>query len=276
MSTAAPFLPPVLAIVNELLTTKKIPALNGDEMETLCSHLFTMRNRDHRIQIAEIAFYNHDDSQALNIFLACTMPLAQRMAERRAIRIFVQPTAWQGEAMYDGAVAALLELFGRKRSQLSCSVPNAFRRYLMRTIIYGTMYAFRVRQENFGIQGVEDVTLFSDVKKPYRNPVEREMITRELLEQVTHFPHLREDHSRLLKTIAALGAEKALRDQSYYWNGRHAAGSKQNRGRRAMLDSDAVAKAMGVSRMKLQNLLKESREILRDAFNRDGTLFVAS
>jgi predicted DNA-binding protein (UPF0251 family) len=37
-----------------------------------------------------------------------------------------------------------------------------------------------------------------------------------------------------------------------------------------------VAKAMGVSRMKLQNLLKESREILRDAFNRDGTLFVAS
>ncbi len=275
MSTAAPFLPPVLAMVNELLTTKQIPVLNGDEMEILCSHLFTMRDRDQRILIAEIAYYNHDDPQALNIFLACTMPLAQRMAERRANRIFVQPTAWQSEAMYDGAVAALLELFERKRSQLSC-VPHAFRRYLMRTIIFGTTYAFRVRQENFGIQAVEDLTLFSAVNNSHRNPVERDVITRELLEQVTHFPHLREDHSRMLKIITALGPEKALRDQSYYWNGRHEARSKQNRGRRAMLDSDAVAKAMGVSRMKLQNLLKESREILRDVFNRDGTLFMAS
>ena len=85
MSTSAPFLPSVLAIVDELLTAKKIPALGGDEMEILCSHLFTLRDRDQRIRIAEIAFYNHDDPQALNIFLACTMPLAQRMSERRGL-----------------------------------------------------------------------------------------------------------------------------------------------------------------------------------------------
>jgi len=276
MSTAAPFLLPVLAIVSELLTTKKIPALSGDEMEILCSHLFTMRDRDQRIQIAEIAFYYHDDPQALNVFLACTIPLAQRMAERRANRIFVQPTAWQSEAMYDGAVAALLELFGGKHPQLSCSVPNAFRRYLMRTIMYGTTYAFRVRQENFGIQAVEDVTLFSDVKKPHQNPVERDLITRELLEQVTTFPHLREEHARMLKTIAAMGPEKAVRHDNCYWkNGIHSPLAKQVRRRRAMLDLPAIVEAMGVPYLKGQNLLKETRQILRDVFNRDGTLFLA-
>jgi len=35
------------------------------------------------------------------------------------------------------------------------------------------------------------------------------LITRELLEQVTTFPHLREEHARMLKTIAAMGPEKA-------------------------------------------------------------------
>lgn len=69
-----------------VLTTKKIPALGGDEMETLCNHLFALRDRDQRITIAEIAYHNHDDPQALNLFLACTMPMAQRMAERSHIK----------------------------------------------------------------------------------------------------------------------------------------------------------------------------------------------
>lgn len=53
--------------MGHLLTTKKIPALSGDEMEALCSHLFALRDRDQRLAIAEIAYHNHDDSQALNI-----------------------------------------------------------------------------------------------------------------------------------------------------------------------------------------------------------------
>ena len=106
-------------------------------------------------------------------------------------------------------------------------------------------------------------------------PVERELIARELLEQVTTFPHLREEQSRMLKTIAALGPEKALRQQDYYWRDRCEARSKQNRNRRTILDSDAVAKAMGVNRWKVQNLLRDTREILRDFFNRDGRLFAS-
>lgn len=271
MATATPYLTPALETVNELLNTKKIPALSGDEMEMLCSHLFSLHDRDQRIVIAEIAYCNHDDPQSLNIFLACTLPLAQRMAERRAGRVFVHPTAWQVEAMYDGAVSQLLELFEANRDFLS--IPNAFRRLLIRTIIYGTMYLFHLRQENWGIEGVEDITKIYSHKHLYRNPVERELIARELLEQVTTFPHLREEQSRMLKTIAALGPEKALRQQDYYWRERCEARSKQNRNRRAILDSDAVAKAMGVNRLKVQNLLRDTREILRDFFNRNGRLF---
>ena len=80
----------------------------------------------------------------------------------------------------------------------------------------------------------------------------------------------------MLKTIAALGPEKALRHDNCYWkNGRHEPNSKQNRRRRAMLDLDTLATTMGVNKMKLQSLLKQSREILRGFFNADGRLFAS-
>ena len=272
MSTPVPFLPAVLATLDEMLTAKKIPALSGDEMEALCSHLFALRDFQQRVTVAEIAYCNHDDPQALNIFLACTMPMAQKMAERRAGRIFVHPTDWQLEAMYDGTVAQLLGMFEASRPLQP--IPNAFRRYLMRTITHGTMHWFHVRQENWDIEGVEDLTKYCRVKDPYRNhPVENDVIARELLEQVTTFPHLREEQARMLKTIAAMGPEKALRHDNCYWNGKHEPMSKQVRRRRAMLNLPAVAEAMGVKYLKAQNLLKQTREILRDFFNLDERLF---
>src|SRR5579872_5990897 len=125
-----PLLPPVLATVDEMLTTKKIPALGGDEMEALCSHLYALHDRDRRIVIAEIAYNNHDDPQALNIFLACALPMAERMAKRKAERVFTYPTDWQLEAMYGGAVSNLLNMFEVHRP-LQPVVSNPFQRYLM-------------------------------------------------------------------------------------------------------------------------------------------------
>jgi hypothetical protein len=266
---------PALEIVNEMRTTKKIPALSGDEMEVLCSHLFAVRDFNQQIAIAEIAYLNHDDPQALNVFLACTLPMAERIAKRRAGRVFVHPTDWQIEAMYDGAVTQLLQMFESHRPLRP--IADAFRRFLMRIIAYGTMYAFHLRQENWGIEGVEDLTKVHRVKDPCRNhPVERDVITRELLEQITTFPYLREEHSRMLKTIAALGPEKALRHDNCYWkNGRHEPMSKQVQRRRAMLNLDAIAEAMDVKYLKLQNVLKQTREILRDFFDHDGRLFAS-
>jgi hypothetical protein len=272
MSAPVPFLPPVLETVNEMLTRKKIPALSGEEMETLCSHLFALRDRDQRLAIAEIAYLNHDDPQALNIFLACTLPMAQRMARRKAERVFTYPTDWQLEAMYGGAVSNLLEMFEANRP-IRPFVPNAFRRYLMLTILHGAMTPFRFRQEHWNIKGVEDVTKFCRIGDRSRNPTERDLITRELLDQVTTFPHLCEEQAQMLKIIGALGPEKAVRQQDYYWQGMCQAGYKRNRNTRAILDLNGIAQAMGVNKTKVKNLLKETRQILRDAFNRDGSLF---
>jgi hypothetical protein len=274
MSASVPFLPPVLAMVDEMLITKKVPALSGDEMETLCSHLFALRDRDQRITIAEIAYLNHDDPQSLNIFLASTLPMAQRMAERKAERVFTHPTDWQLEAMYNGAVSNLLNMFEVHRT-IQPFVPNAFRRYLMMTIIHGAMNPFRVRDEHWYIQGVEDVTKFDRIRGRHENPAERELITRELLEQVTTFPHLMEEQARVLKTIAALGPEKALRHTNHYQQGGDKTNHKHIRGRRSILDLDGIAEAMGVNKFKVKNLLKDTRRILRDMFDRDGRLFAS-
>jgi hypothetical protein len=274
MSSSVPFLPPVLATVDEMLTTKKIPALSGDEMEALSSYLYVLQDRDQRIAIAEIAFLNHDDPQALNIFLACTIPMAQRMAKRKAERVFTHPTDWQLEAMYDGAVSNLLNMFEVHRS-LQPFVSNPFQRYLMMTIIHGAMTAFRFRQEYWNIEGVEDVTKFDRIKDRYRNPAERDVINRELLEQVTTFPHLMEDQARVLKTIAALGPEKALRHTNYYQQGGDKTHHKHIQKRRSILDLAGIANAMGVKKQKVKNLLKDTRRILRDVFNRDGRLFAS-
>ncbi|HEY6251599.1 MAG TPA: hypothetical protein VI685_16700, partial [Candidatus Angelobacter sp.] len=235
MSSPVPFLSPELETVNEMLTTKKIPALSGDEMESLCSHLYTLRDRDQRIAIAEIAYLNHDDPQALNIFLACTLPMAQRMAERKAERVFTNPTDWQLEAMYGGAVSNLLNMFEVHRP-LQPFVSNPLKRYLMMTIIHGAMTAFRFRQEYWNIEGVEDVTKFDRIPLRYRNPAERDVINRELLEQITTFPHLMEEQARVLKTISALGPEKALRHTDYYQEGGDKTHQKHIRGRRSILD----------------------------------------
>jgi hypothetical protein len=137
MSSPTPFLPPILEILNEMVTSNAIPALNGNQMATLSSYLFAIPDRELRIQIAEIAYRNYGDPQALDVFLACTIPLAKRISERKAYRVFGLPSDWQLECMYDGSVSALLAIF-EHHAPLS-SLPNAFRRYLLRTLGMGSL-----------------------------------------------------------------------------------------------------------------------------------------
>ena len=141
------------------------------------------------------------------------------------------------------------------------------------TIIHGAMNPFRVRDEHWNIKSVEDVTKFERIRSRKLNPAERDLITRELLEQVTTFPHLREEQAQVLKTIAALGPEKALRQPDYYYGGKCRANSRNNPNPRVMLDVASIAKAMGVNKIRINNLLKYTRQILREFFNYDGSLF---
>jgi hypothetical protein len=270
MSSPIPFLPPILETVNEMLATKKIPALSGDEMETLCSHLFALRDRDQRIAMAEIAYLNHQDPQALDVFLACTIPLAQKMSQQRAYRIYEHPSAWALEAMYDGAVTALLTMFLR-HAPLS-TLPDAFRRYLTVIIIKGSLRDYFKRHENFGIYAMKDIAGVAVRKNLFRDPVDDEVLTRKVLEQVINFPHLRDEHRAVLQAIATLGPDVALKQHAFTNKGDP--GKWRNRRNiRPILNPDAIAAAMGLPKRDVHRYLCQMRPILRDVFNRDGSLF---
>lgn len=270
MSIPTPFLPAVLDTVTELVTTKTIPALDGDQMASLTSYLFAIRDRALRLQIAEIAYLNHSDPQALDVFLACTMPLAKTMSERTAYRIYLYPSAWAREAMYDGAVAALLAMFER-HAPLS-DLPNAFRRYLMTTIKKGSLRDYFKRDENVEILAMPDIAGLCYRRNLFRDPIDEEVLTRSVLEQVINFPHLRDEHRAVLQTIAVLGPDAALKEHAFTKSG-DPDKWKRDRNRRPILNPAAIAAAMGLPKRDVHRHLRQMRLVLRDTFNRDGSLF---
>ena len=72
------------------------------------------RRKDAPIQVAEVVYRNdHGHPRALDVFLACTLPLAEKAARRRAHKLFLYPSDWQLELMYDGAVTTMIDVFQR-------------------------------------------------------------------------------------------------------------------------------------------------------------------
>jgi hypothetical protein len=173
--------------------------------------------------------------------------------------------------MYDGAVTALLTMFQR-HAPLS-SVPDAFRRYLMRTLITGSVRDYFRRDENFKMNAVEDLAQVSSCK-PLRNGIEQDVITRELLEQVTQYPNLPPFVRKTLKCIADLGPDAALKTHAFTKSGDSAKWTRARAGA-PILDPIAVAKARGVSRLALHFQLWKARVVLRQVFNGDGKLFMS-
>ena len=134
-------------IVTNLISERKIPALDELQMEALLHHLFTATPRDIRIQVAEVACrYDREHPRAMDVFLASALPLAEPTARRRAARIFVHPSDLQIELMYGGAVEAVIAVF-----QSKCALKpeeDAFRRYLLRAMVLGAVRAYFRREEN--------------------------------------------------------------------------------------------------------------------------------
>jgi hypothetical protein len=103
---------PIIDTLRNLLTHNKIPALDSLQMSDLLHHLFTTSEKAERIEVAEAVYrYDHGHPSALDVFLACTLPLAEKAARRRAHKVFIYPSDWQLELMYDGAVAAAIAVF---------------------------------------------------------------------------------------------------------------------------------------------------------------------
>jgi hypothetical protein len=260
-------------IVTTLISERKIPALDELQMEALLHHLFTATPRDLRIQVAEVAYqYDHDHARAMDVFLASALPLAERAARRRAEKIFVHPSDLQIELMYGGAVEAVIEVFQTKRALRPFD--GAFPRYLLRAMARGALRAYFRRSENDSIRADADLTVFAIATKPSRNEAEDEIITWELLDMVTTFPQLRPPVRATLECIRALGPDHALKEHAFTASGDPDAW-KRERARRPILDPRTIAQAMGVSKAKVHQYLREARIILRRAFDQDGRLFLS-
>jgi hypothetical protein len=259
------------AALLELLGSKKIPPLDGVQMLALLHYLYNEADRPLRFQIAEIVYrYDHDHPNAQDLFLACTLPSAVKGARRKAEKLFVHPSDWQVELMYDGAVAAAIEMF-QLHPPLR-SIPNAFRRYLVRGLSRGMLRSYFAREENCRIRPVGDVRAVRTRKRVIPNTVEREIIARELLDQVTNYANLRPPVRATLQCIAALGPDLALKEHAYTASG-DPDKWKRDRDRRPILDPDAIAEAMGIPKRDVHRYLCQARVILRQAFNADGKLF---
>jgi hypothetical protein len=172
--------------------------------------------------------------------------------------------------MYDGAVAAAIEMFQVNRPVVP--IPDAFRRYLVRTLSRGMLRRYFTREENSGIRPVGDVGAVRARKTVLPNAIEREVIARELLDQVTNYANLRPPVRVTLQCIATLGPDFALKEHAYTASG-DPDKWKRERDRRPILDPDVVAEAMGIPKQDVHRYLCQARVILRQTFNPDGRLF---
>jgi hypothetical protein len=174
--------------------------------------------------------------------------------------------------MYDGAVTAAIAVF--QCNSVIEPRSDAFRRYLYRALALGTVRSYFRRDEYDGVFTVADFATVPTRKKPLRNQAEQEIITRDLLNQVTGFPNLRPHVCATLQCIRALGPDEALKEHAYTDSG-DPDKWKRERGRRPILNPNAIAKAMGTDRYTVHTNLREARIILRSAFNADGKLFLS-
>jgi hypothetical protein len=256
-----------------LIASKKIPLLDSVQMSNLTRYLFTTAEGTIRFQVAEVVYrYDHEHSNAMDVFLACTLPLARKLADRKAVKILKRPSAWQLELMYDGAVAAAITLF--QNNTVVRPEVDAFRRYLIRALVRGTLRSYFMRLENQGIRSVSDFANGDNHKRgPCHNASEQKVISHLLLSEVINFPHLREPLSATLQCIGALGPDGALKEHAYTASGDPDKWKRQRRAR-PILNPDAIAAAMGTTRADVHRNLREARLILRDVFNPDGKLFL--
>jgi hypothetical protein len=257
--------------VSELVGGKKIPPLDTVQMLALLHYLFKAADRPLRFQVAEIVYrYDHGHANAQDLFLACILPSAEKAARRKAEKLFIQPSDLQVELMYDGAVSAAIEMF--QLNPALSPIPNAFRRYVTRGLSRGMLRSYFMREENSRIRPLGDVRPVRTRKTFVPNIVERDIIARELLDQVTNYENLRPPVLAMLQCIAALGPDFALKEHAYTASG-DPDKWKRDRDRRPILDVDAIAESMEIPKRKVHRYLREARVILRQAFNPDGRLF---
>jgi hypothetical protein len=259
-------MPPVISV---MLESNAIPDLDQAQQFDVAEYLFKRASTALRIAVAEVAYRNHAHPNALDLFLASTMPLAEKYANRKARDLFVNPSDWQLECLYNGAVVSGLRMYELHKPLKD--IHDGFRRYLLSTLATGALRQYFKRDEFWRVQGVKNVDVVFSRRNMEHN-AEQEVITRELLEQVTHYPLLNRALSRTMECIATLGAEGALKECDPPHNDPNKRAPR--RYNMPVLDIPAIAKAKGVKVETIYSQMKMARHVLRMAFNGDGNLFM--
>ncbi len=250
--------------INTLLDTKEIPSLEGEKIASMQKYLFHSADTPLRIQVAETVFrHNHNHPSAFDLFLACTLPLAETMARRQAEKLFAHPSDITIEFMYDGAVNAAIKMF---QTETATHLTN-FRRALYRSLHCGALQTFFNREENTRVISVASCEIAQACRHRgnRRNAVEEQIISRELLDKIAKLKNGPNNGRRILQCILELGPDAVkLRSRR----------DPQGDIRRPLIDAIAVGEAMGIKRHTVDKYLGQARAILRETFNPDGTLFM--
>ena len=267
---ASPIALQIPPAINELIATNTIPQFSEPDLLDVTEYLFKWASTAQRIAVAEVAYLKHQHPQARDLFLASTMPLAKRSSARIAYRLFVLPTQWQFECMYNGAFLAVLRVFAQPRRLEA--IPDSFRRFLFNNLAWGAYQGYFGRKENLCIRTVKDISVVPAKPLGDQHSVEQEVITRDLLDKITHYPLLRRALSKTMQCIAELGPDGAL-SVHHSRKGGNPANWKENQQSKPMLDMKAIAKVRGVSAKAVCHDLYMARHVLRIIFNGDGRLF---
>ena len=198
----------VVATLNTLLATKEIPALEGEKIAAIQKYVFDTAETPLRIQVAETVFrHNRKHPSAFDLFLACTLPLAQTMCRRQAEKLFAHPSDMTIELMYDGAVNAAIKMF---QNEQPSNLGN-FRQALYRALHCGALQAFFNREENMRVIGVgcSETVHACRHRDARRNTVEEQIISRELLDKIANLNNAPPDARRILQCIMELGPDAA-------------------------------------------------------------------
>ena len=106
----------------------------------------------------------------------------------------------------------------------------------------------------------------------YANPIEQELITRDLLEKISEYPLLQRSLSKTLECIRELGPDVVLKER-HWAEERNPERSKKGFAGRPMLNAETIAQARGVTTAFVHCQISTARRILQKAFNGDGRLF---
>lgn len=254
----------MLDTVRELLGSSKIPPMDAGQMSAVLGYLFGTTEKALRIQVAEVVFrHDHDHPNALDLFLACTLPLAHKTANRLGTKLFTHPCDLTIEFLYDGAVDAAIRMFHKEDP---CKVAH-FRRALYRTLRSGALQKFFNREENTRVitVGSAETVRGRNHHRPIRHTIEDVIITKELLGKISSLTGIPSGARRILQCIMEMGPD-AVKLRSKL--------DPQGDIRRPLIDVIAVGEAMGIARKTVDKYLGQARAVLRQTFNPDGRLFL--